>query len=157
MCDADAAAVLTIYREGLDSGEASFETEPPDWNGWCARYLAECRLVAEIDGRIAGWAALAPVSARPCYRGVAEVSIYIAGLDRGRGVGDTLLAALVKASEDAGIWTLVASIFPENAATRRLHLRHGFREVGRRERIAQQHGRWRDTLLLERRSMRVGS
>ena len=154
--DADGDAVLAIYREGLDSGEASFETEPPDWPGWCAKYLAECRLVAESDGRVRGWAALAPASARACYRGVAEVSIYVAGAARGQGVGDALMAALVAASEDAGIWTLYSSIFPENTATRRLHLRHGFREVGTRERIAQRHGRWRDTLMLERRSDRVG-
>ena len=154
--DSDADQVLEIYRQGLDSGEASFETEPPDWHGWNAKYHPFCRL-ARIDGEyLQGWAALAPVSARHCYRGVAEVSIYVASAEHGKGIGNELMAALVDASEDHGIWSLYSSIFPQNLATLRLHLRHGFREVGIRERIAQQNGRWRDTLILERRSARVG-
>ena len=154
--DADAGRVLAIYREGLDSGEASFETEPPDWPEFQRKYHDFCRLVCERDGETCGWAALAPVSARRCYRGVAEVSIYVAGAARGRGVGDELMQALVRASEEHGIWTLYSSIFPENEATLNLHLKHGFRKVGIRERIAQRDGRWRDTLILERRSTRVG-
>ena len=153
----DADAILDIYQQGLDTGEASFETRAPDWVTWDAKYLPDCRLV-RIDGdTVAGWAALAPVSKRECYRGVAEVSIYVATTHAGKGIGTELMAALVEASEAAGFWSLYSSIFVENEATRRLHLRHGFREVGTRERIAQQHGRWRDTLILERRSTRVGN
>lgn len=152
----DAAAVLEIYREGLDSGEASFETEVPDWSHWQDKFLGFGRLVFEQDDRVAGWAALAPVSARECYRGVAEVSIYVARQQLGRGIGSQLMGALVEASELEGIWSLYSSIFPENQATLKLHLRHGFREVGTRERIAQRDGRWRDTLILERRSKSVG-
>ena len=152
----DADAVLEIYRLGLATGEASFETEVPDWPVWDRKYHPFCRLVYARDGRVLGWAALAPVSARACYRGVAELSIYVDTAERGAGIGDRLMAALIEASEAHGIWTLNSSIFPENRATLRLHLRHGFREVGTRERIAQHHGRWRDTLLLERRSRRVG-
>ena len=154
--DNDAAAVLDIYRQGLDTGEASFETEPPDWAEWRKKYHDFCRLVFERDGEVLGWAALAPVSARHCYRGVAEVSIYVAPAASGSGVGSQLMAAVVDASEQHGIWTLYSSIFPENEATRRLHLKHGFREVGIRERIARRDGRWRDTLILERRSQKVG-
>ncbi|MCP4391857.1 MAG: N-acetyltransferase [Gammaproteobacteria bacterium] len=152
----DAAGVLELYRLGLDSGEASFETEPPDWPGWQARYHPVCRLVFEQDGEVAGWAALAPVSARDCYRGVAEVSIYVASHCQGQGIGSQLMSALIEASENHGIWSLYSSIFPENQATLKLHLRHGFRRVGTRERIAQREGRWRDTLILERRSEKVG-
>ena len=154
--DNDAAAVLEIYRQGLDSGEASFETESPDWASWQTRYHPFCRLVWEQDDEVRGWAALAPVSARDCYRGVAEVSIYVATAWRGRGIGGKLMAALVEQSENQGIWSLYSSIFPENLATLQLHLRHGFRKVGIRERIAQRDGRWRDTLILERRSEKIG-
>ena len=156
MHDNDAAAVLEIYRQGLDGGEASFESEPPDWPEWQRKYHPFCRLVWEADCRVCGWAALAPVSARHCYRGVAEVSIYVASDRLGRGIGGGLMAAVVEASENEGIWSLYSSIFPENEATLKLHLNHGFRKVGIRERIAQQHGRWRDTLILERRSKTVG-
>ena len=157
MHDNDAAAVLEIYRQGLDSGEASFEAEPPDWSQWQIKYLPFCRLVWEREGEVLGWAALAPVSARNCYRGVAEVSVYVANNRHGQGIGSRLMAAVVDESEKNGIWTLYSSIFPENEATLKLHLRHGFRKVGIRERIAQQHGRWRDTLILERRSTTVGT
>jgi len=156
MHENDAAAVLEIYRQGLDGGEASFETEPPDWPQWQLKYHPFCRLVWDEDGEVLGWAALAPVSARYCYRGVAEISIYVATAHGGRGIGGYLMAAMIEASEQNGIWSLYSSIFPENVATLKLHLNHGFREVGIRERIAQQHGRWRDTLILERRSKTVG-
>ncbi len=155
--DKDAVAVLDIYRQGLDSGEASFETEPPDWAHWQSKYHAFCRLVFERDGEVVGWAALAPVSARDCYRGVAEVSIYVASHYLGQGIGAKLMIALVEASENQGIWSLYSSIFPENQATLKLHLQNGFREVGTRERIAKRDGRWRDTLILERRSKKVGN
>lgn len=152
----DAGAVLEIYRLGLATGEASFETEVPDWPAWKRKHHPFCRLVFARGGRVLGWAALAPVSTRACYRGVAEVSIYVDTRHHGEGIGNALLAALIGAAEAHGIWTLNSSIFPENTATLKLHRRHGFREVGVRERIARHHGRWRDTLLLERRSQRVG-
>jgi L-amino acid N-acyltransferase YncA len=152
----DAGPVLKIYREGLDTGDASFETEPPDWHGWENKYLPFCRLVWDQDTQVLGWATLAAVSARDCYRGVAEVSIYVATEHCGKGIGSKLMQRLIEESEENGIWTLYSSIFPENRATRKLHLRHGFREVGIRERIAQRSGRWRDTLLLERRSSSTG-
>ena len=152
----DAAAVLEIYRDGIDTGEATFETDPPDWPGWQTKFHPFCRLVYEDSAEVCGWAALAPVSARYCYRGVAEVSIYVGTAHRGRGIGGALMAALVEGSERHGIWTLFSSIFPENRATLQLHLANGFREVGIRERIAQQKGRWRDTLILERRSKIIG-
>ena len=154
--NSDAQSVLEIYRQGLDTGEASFETEAPDWQTWQAKYLPHSRLVWEQDGQLLGWAALAPASARDCYRGVAEVSIYVANDFLGQGIGSKLMAALIAESERNGIWSLYSSIFPENSATLRLHLRHGFREVGIRERIAQRDGRWRNTLILERRSDKVG-
>ena len=154
--ESDAAVVLDIYQQGLDSGEASFETRAPDWHTWDKKYHPFGRLIREQDGRVQGWAALAPVSARNCYRGVAEVSVYVASNHLGKGVGQDLMAALVETSEDHDIWSLYSSIFAENKATLQLHLRHGFREVGIRERIAQQDGRWRNTMILERRSTRVG-
>lgn len=156
MQDKDAAAVIEIYRQGLAGGEASFETEAPNWCRWQQKHHAFCRLVWEQAGDVLGWAALAPVSARDCYRGVAEVSVYVADAHLGRGIGGQLMQALVLESEKNGVWTLYSSIFPENEATLKLHLSHGFRRVGIRERIAQQHGRWRDTLILERRSKTVG-
>jgi phosphinothricin acetyltransferase len=112
--------------------------------------------VARAEEQLLGWAALSLGSSRPCYAGVAEVSVYVAASARGQGVGQALLQALIAASEQHGIWTLWASIFPENEASVRLHLRNGFREVGRRERIAQHDGVWRDTVILERRSRVVG-
>ncbi len=154
---ADAEGVLAIYAEGLATGEATFETEVPTWAAWDAGHLQDCRLVARVGGTLVGWAALSPVSGRCVYAGVAEVSVYVAAAARGQGVGAALLRHLVAASEGAGLWTLQAGIFPENAASLRLHERCGFRVVGRRERIGQLHGRWRDTLLLERRSSMVGT
>jgi len=155
--ESDAIAVLDIYQQGLDSGEASFETSAPDWDSWNKKYHRFCRLLAEQNNQTLGWAALAPMSLRDCYRGVAEVSVYVSSSHLGRGVGNNLMAALVAASEEQGMWSLYSSIFPENEATLRLHLRHGFRQVGIRERIARQHGRWRDTMILERRSSSVGA
>jgi phosphinothricin acetyltransferase len=157
MTDADGAAVLAIYAEGIEDGEATFETEPPSWEAWDRARLARPRLVAELDGETAGWVALSAYSARPVYRGVAEVAVYVARARRGHGVGRALLDALVAASEAAGFWTLQAGVFPENAASLRLHRTCGFREVGRRERIGLARigphaGRWRNVVLLERRS-----
>jgi L-amino acid N-acyltransferase YncA len=148
-----------IYLEGLATGLATFETEAPGWETWDAAHLTFARLVARSNdegGEVLGWAALSPVSRRRVYEGVAEVSVYVAQHVRGGGVGGALLRALVKESERNGVWTLQAGIFPENVASLSLHARCGFREVGRRERIGKLGGRWRDTLLLERRSERVG-
>ena len=148
--------VRAVYEEGLATGDATFETEAPEWERWDASHLRACRLVALTGGRVAGWAALSPVSARKVYAGVAEVSVYVGADFRGRGVGRALLSALVRESESEGIWTLQAGIFPENVASVELHKACGFREVGRRERVGKLRGRWRDTVLLERRSRTVG-
>ena len=149
--------VSSIYQEGIETGQATFETEAPDWERWDSGHLPQGRLVVRSGGRILGWAALSPVSRRRVYAGVAEVSVYLTAGARGLGLGRALLAALIEQSEAHGIWTLQASIFPENRASLSLHLKHGFREVGRRERIARHHGLWRDTVVLERRSSVVGS
>lgn len=157
MQSADWAQVRAIYEAGIATGQATFETVAPDWAQWDAGHLAECRLVARAGGEsVLGWAALGPVSRRQVYAGVAEVSVYVAPAAHGQGLGNALLAALITASEQQGLWTLQASIFPANVASLALHRKHGFREVGRRERIGQLHGVWRDTVLLERRSRQVG-
>ena len=152
MRNQDWSAVCEIYSEGIATGNATFETETPEWEKWGGRHLQECRLVA-LDQRILGWAALRPVSSRRVYSGVAEVSVYVASASRGRGIGKLLLQSLVEQSERCGIWTLQAGIFPENA----LHKSCGFREVGRRQRLARLAGVWRDVLLLERRSSTTGA
>jgi len=146
-----------VYLEGVETGHATFETEAPGWARWDAAHLPFARLVALDGERVAGWAALGRVSAREVYAGVAEVSVYVGREFRGAGAGRSLLAALVEASEQNGVWTLQASVFPENAASMALHRACGFREVGRRERIGRLRGRWRDTILLERRSRLVGA
>ena len=151
-----------IYEQGIATGNATFQTQAPGWDEWDPSHLPHSRWVA-LDasyggsGQVLGWAALSPVSGRCVYGGVAEVSVYVAGAARGRGVGRQLLAALVSASEQHGIWTLQAGIFPENTTSIGIHAGAGFREVGRRERIGQLHGVWRDTVLLERRSAIVGA
>lgn len=150
-------SVRAIYEEGLATGNASFETTSPAWDAWDSSHLASPRLVAVDDGGIVGWTALAPVSRRAVYAGVAEVSVYVRAFARGRGTGHLLLDEVIRRSEAAGIWTLTAGIFPENAASCRLHVAHGFRLVGRRERIGRHRGVWRDTLLFERRSKSVGA
>ena len=152
----DWQAVANIYVEGLATRLATFETELPTWQAWDAGKRPDCRLVAKAGEKVVGWAALSPVSKRPVYAGVAEVSVYVGENARGQGVGNILLEALIKASETVGIWTLTASIFPENIASIHLHQKHHFRLLGKRERIAQLDGVWRDTVLLERRSERVG-
>jgi L-amino acid N-acyltransferase YncA len=149
-------AVKAIYAEGLETGQASFETRPPDWKVWDEGHLPHSRVLACQAGSVVGWAALSPVSGRVVYAGVAEVSVYVAGRCRGQGVGRRLLAELIRQSELAGIWTLQASIFPENRASIRLHEGCGFRLLGRRDRIARHHGVWRDTVLYERRSEVTG-
>lgn len=153
----DWTAVERIFDEGIRTGDATFETSTPEWEKWDAGHLATCRLVARAGDDILGWAALSPVSNRRCYAGVAEVSLYIAGHARSRGVGTRLLSALIEASERAGIWSLQSLTFPENTASLALQQRHGFRVIGRRERIACRDGRWRDVVLLERRSNVAGT
>ena len=149
---ADWREVARIFDEGIATGNATFETEVPSREAWDAGHLSEHRLVAERDGRVIGWIALAPVSSRECYAGIAEVSAYVAADARGEGVGGELLAAVVESSERAGIWTLETGVFPENETSLRLLRRFGFRAVGTRERIGRLHGVWRDVVLLERRS-----
>jgi L-amino acid N-acyltransferase YncA len=150
-------AVREIYEQGIATGNATFETSLPDWKEWNERHLPTCRLAALADGKVLGWAALSRVSSRRVYKGVAEVSIYVADEARGRGIGRKLLSALVEASEQNGIWTLQAGILAENVVSIGLHQRAGFRIVGTRERIGCRDGRWRDTVLMERRSVVVGT
>ena len=157
MTSADWDDVRRIYAEGIATGNATFETEPPPWESWDRGHRPDCRLVAREGARILGWAALARVSERRAYGGVAEVSVYVASDSRGRGLGRRLLEELVRASEEAGIWTLQAGIFPENSASIAIHERCGFRKVGVREKLGRLRGTWRDVALLERRSPRVGA
>ena len=147
--------VAAAFADGIRTGNATFETDVPSWDRWDAAHL-ELRLVAELDGAVAGWAALSPVSDRCCYRGVAELSVYVAAHAQGRGVGRSLLDELIVRSEAAGVWTLQAGVFPENEASMALHLACGFRAVGVRERLGELNGVWRDVVMLERRSATVG-
>jgi L-amino acid N-acyltransferase YncA len=151
----DWEAVGSIYAQGIATRNATFETEVPTYIRWDRAHLSDQRLVARLGDAIVGWAALAPVSDRCVYGGVAEDSVYVAADARGRGVGRALLSTLVERAEDAGIWTVQTGIFPENAASVQLHLRCGFRVVGRRERLAQLDGIWRDVLFLERRCAKL--
>jgi L-amino acid N-acyltransferase YncA len=152
----DWPAVRAIYLEGIATRNATFETESPSWEQWDAARRPDCRLVARQQDTVLGFAALSPVSSRQVYRGVAEATIYVAAAHRGRGIGTALMNALVEASEAAGVWTLQAAVFPENAGSLRLTARSGFRVVGTRSRLAKHYETWRDVLLLERRSERVG-
>jgi L-amino acid N-acyltransferase YncA len=149
--------VRSIYQEGIATGNATFETDAPEWQEWDVRHLRDCRFVARRERQVVGWGALSPVSSRCVYAGVAEVSLYVTASARGEGIGKTLLRTLIEASERQGIWTLQAGVFPENEASIALHKACGFREVGYRERIGQMNGYWRDVILLERRSEVVGS
>lgn len=157
MTAGDWEQVRSIYLEGLATGNATFETSAPSWEKWDAGHFQKMRLVARDGNNVLGWAAVSPVSERCVYGGVAEVSVYVGARGRGQSIGRALLNALVEASERDGMWTLQAGVLPENTASINLHLRCGFREVGRRERIGKLNGVWRDTLLLERRSKRVGA
>jgi L-amino acid N-acyltransferase YncA len=157
MTAGDWPAVRTIYEEGIATGHATFETEAPDWPAWDEAHLPDHRFVAKWDDVVVGWVALAPVSHRRVYAGVAEVSVYVADGARGQGVGRALLTAVVRSSEEAGLWTLQTGIFPENEASLALHRALGFREVGIRERIGRHHGVWRDVIFLERRSSSSGT
>lgn len=162
MVAADWPQVAAIYHEGIATGHATFAPQPPaTWEEWCQNKIGACNLVARDNHEILGWAALSPISQRAVYVGVAEVSIYVGAHARGQRVGSLLLQELIRASETNGIWTLQAGIFPENRASLSLHLKHGFREVGIREKMGKMafgtyQGRWRDVVLLERRSKVVG-
>ena len=156
MSSGDWDAVRAIYLEGIATRDATFETDAPDWEKWDRDHLPACRLVARSGDQIIGWATLSPVSGRCVYAGVASLSIYVAETARGQGMGKALLQALIEASEQQGIWTLEAGIFPENAASLALHKSCGFREIGRRERIGQMDGAWREVVFMERRSQVVG-
>lgn len=151
LAESDWPEVARIYQDGLDTGVASFETVVPSWEEWNARMRPELRLVAESDGAIVGWIAIAATSRRACYRGVVEHSIYVDAEARGRGVGRALLERLVGEAPAHGIWTIQTSILPSNAASLGLHEAAGFRRIGVRERIAERDGRWQDSVLLELR------
>ncbi|MEV0650431.1 N-acetyltransferase family protein [Phytomonospora sp. NPDC050363] len=168
MTDAHAWPVLSIYQSGIDTHNATFETEVPDWTAFGTSRLPHHRFVAlGVDPSprlgavpsattVLGWIAASPTSKRPAYRGVVEHSVYVRPDAAGRGVGRRLLEVFIASTEAAGIWTITTAVFPENVASLRLHAGAGFRTVGTRERVAQLHGRWRDTVLLERRSGVVG-
>jgi len=147
-----AAAVLAIYQAGIDEGNATFETHAPAWEQFTAARLADHRYVARAGGHVLGWVAVSAVSDRCVYGGVVEHSVYVSPGARGQGIGRRLLDALISSTEATGIWTIQSGIFPENAASAALHQAAGFRTVGTRERIGQHHGRWRDVVLIERRS-----
>lgn len=152
MTKVHADAVLAIYQAGIDEGDATFETRAPDWAKFSASRLAAHRYVAIGDSGVAGWVAASPVSDRCVYRGVVEHSVYVLADARGQGVGRLLLDTLIASTEAAGIWTIQSGVFPENTASLALHNRAGFRVVGTRERLGRHHGRWRDVVLIERRS-----
>jgi phosphinothricin acetyltransferase len=147
----DWPAVAAIYAEGIATGDATFETDVPSWEAWDEAHPS-VRLVAESEGDVLGWAALSPYSGRRCYRGVAEESVYVSASARGSGVGRVLLAELIARAESDGYWTLLAGVFPENAASLALHETMGFRVLGVHERLGERDGVWRDVILLERRS-----
>jgi phosphinothricin acetyltransferase len=156
MKNSDGPSVLEIYAYGLETRMATFETEIPTWAQLDQKWHKHSRFVYEQNGKVVGWVALIPVSNRDVYRGVAEVSIYVAEGALGKGIGSQLMHKVIQSSEQNGIWTLYSSMFPENTATVRLHRKCGFREVGIREKIACLDGVWRDTLIMERRSKKVG-
>lgn len=148
--------VKEIYEQGIATGQATFQTDSPTWEEWNTSHLVHSRLVALEGDTVIGWAALTPVSGRCVYAGVAEVSVYVAPDYRGQKVGQVLLQALVDSSEQHNLWTLQSSIFPENEASVHIHQKCGFRALGYREKIGQQYGVWRNTVILERRSTIVG-
>lgn len=152
----DFTAVAAIYKQGIDTGNATFQQVVPTWEEWDKGHIKDCRLIAIAANKIAGWAALSAVSGRAVYAGVAEVSIYIASDFRGQKIGTMLLDKLIAESEKAGFWTLQAGIFPENIPSLSLHEQSGFRKIGYRERIGNMNGKWRDTVLMERRSKHIG-
>lgn len=156
MLASQASILLDIYRQGILSGMATFETQVPDWAGFDAKYLPHSRIIAKESDEITGWAALSPVSTRDCYHGVAEVSVYVAQAHQRKGIGRALLMELINESERNGVWSLLSVIHEENRASIHLHEQCGFRYIGYREKIARLDGIWRTTVMLERRSEKVG-
>ena len=156
MKDADWLAVANIYRQGIETGVATFETSVPEWKQWNENHIESCRLIAMLDGKTVGWAALSAVSSRCVYGGVAEVSVYVSTDARGKRIGADLLETLIDQSEAQGYWSLQSGIFPENIASIKLHENQGFRKIGYRERIGQLDGDWKDNILMEKRSNKKG-
>ncbi len=152
----DSERIIDIYQMGIETRNATFETQVPSWAEWDSRHLSHSRFVYIEGGVVQGWVALSPVSSRSAYRGVAEISIYIDTAAQGKGIGSLLMNKVIASSEEHGIWTLFSSVFPENTATLKLHEKFNFRVIGKREKIAQLDGKWRDTILLERRSTITG-
>lgn len=148
--------VKSIYLEGIETGNATFQQTTPSWKEWDESHLSACRIVVRSNGQVLGWAALSPVSSRCVYAGVAEVSVYVRQNQQGKGIGSLLMECLIKSSEQIGIWTIQAGIFPENQSSIGLHKKWGFKEVGLREKIGRMNGVWRDVLFLERRSDIIG-
>ena len=148
--------VCEIYTQGIETKNATFQVKAPNWQDWNNSHLNTCRIIAELSGEIVGWSALSPISSRCVYGGVAEVSVYVSNEYSGQKVGTKLLEKLIEESEKNGIWTLQAGIFPENEASLKIHTNLGFRTVGYREKVGKMNGIWRDTILLERRSTKVG-
>jgi L-amino acid N-acyltransferase YncA len=155
MIKTDWPQIAEIYKQGIETGNATFETQVPSWEKWDSSHIQSCRIVAQIEDNIVGWAALVPVSTRKVYSGVGEVSIYISNKYQGLKIGSSLLRQLIDESEKNGFWTLQAGIFPENKSSLRIHESNSFRIVGFREKIGQMNEIWRDTVLLERRSKNI--
>ena len=156
MKPSDWLAVADIYKQGIETGMATFETKVPEWEQWNENHIESCRLIAKINENTVGWAALSAVSSRCVYGGVAEVSVYVSSLARGKKIGEYLLRNLIDQSEEQGYWTLQSGIFPENLASIRLHEKLGFRKIGYKERIGQLDGDWKDNILMEKRSNKTG-
>lgn len=156
MTAADWASVAEIYKQGIETGNATFQQSIPAWEDWNNGHVSTCRIVVEVDNEVAGWAALSAVSSRPVYAGVAEVSVYVGSKFRGLQLGTKLLAKMITESESQGFWTLQAGIFPENKASIAIHTKSGFREIGYREKVAKMNTVWRNTVLMERRSTVAG-
>ena len=152
----DFSSVKSIYQQGIDTGNATFQNKAKGWNEWNASFLTNCRIVAEMNEEVVGWAALSATSNRTVYNGVAEVSIYIAKNYANYGIGNSLLSELISTSENEGIWTLQAGIFPENESSIAIHSKNGFKTIGVREKLGKMNGAWRDILFMERRSKVVG-
>ena len=154
--ESDWEKISEIYKEGIDTENATFVMEVPSWSEWDESHLSNCRFVAEFSDEVVVWAALSPISSRCVYGGVAEVSVYVSKSNSGQKIGTKLLEKLILESEKNGIWTLQAGIFPENIASLKIHSNLGFRKVGYREKIGKMKGKWRDTILMERRSKKIG-
>ena len=156
MLPEDGTKVLEIFREGIEGGNATFDKDVPSWEAWDNKFFKVCRFVLEDEnGEVQGWAAIQPISARDCYKGVAEVSIYLSNSAQGKGLGKVMLQKLILESEEHSFWTLQSGIFPENVASIKIHESLGFRIIGNREKIGQMNGVWRDVVLMERRSQKI--